>query len=480
MGWGDHHRVVWGASAPGKVLLFGEHAVVYGMTAVAASINLRTTVVASISNKNEKETMDDIVDPYSVAAESEKSISLHLADLEVRLTWPIREIIAAMGMWGTPERLWWSPEQSGMGAPAKVVACDDLLLGILHELVQDQLPAELQNDHALLTCASVFLHLYLHILGCREGEVRVTSQLPTGAGLGSSASFCVALSGALLAPCGILESADQSQVQREESTSEGGQEMHKLWDPALTLVNRWAFEGEKVIHGKPSGVDNNICSRGGMLGFRQGEIMWQVGGQEAGQQLPGSILVTNTGVGRNTSAMVAALRSRIARHPRVMEEILEAANAISAEFMNLVGAYKREGEGAKDGAKGEEQEEEEEEEEGKEGKQGLLSAAEMEVCAEEQDLRRRLPELIEINQKLLECMGVSHPTIEEVCRITAKFGLASKLTGAGGGGCVLSWLPSDISCDLLESIKAELHASGFRCFQTVFGGEGLQLWRGVD
>ena len=40
-------------------------------------------------------------------------------------------------------------------------------------------------------------------------------------------------------------------------------------------------------------------------------------------------------------------------------------------------------------------------------------------------------------------MGVSHPAIEAVCRITADCGLHSKLTGAGGGGCVLTLYSPD-------------------------------------
>jgi mevalonate kinase len=41
-------------------------------------------------------------------------------------------------------------------------------------------------------------------------------------------------------------------------------------------------------------------------------------------------------------------------------------------------------------------------------------------------------------------MGVSHGSIETVLQTTLKYNLVSKLTGAGGGGCVLTLIPSCI------------------------------------
>ena len=49
-----------------------------------------------------------------------------------------------------------------------------------------------------------------------------------------------------------------------------------------------------------------------------------------------------------------------------------------------------------------------------------------------------------MNQHSLNLLGVGHPQIDVVCKVTKEFGLSSKLTGAGGGGCVLTLLPQGV------------------------------------
>jgi len=52
--------------------------------------------------------------------------------------------------------------------------------------------------------------------------------------------------------------------------------------------------------------------------------------------------------------------------------------------------------------------------------------------------------MIDVNHYLLCSLNVSHEKIENIRQITKKYGLHTKITGAGGGGCMLTFVPKGI------------------------------------
>lgn len=60
-----------------------------------------------------------------------------------------------------------------------------------------------------------------------------------------------------------------------------------------------------------------------------------------------------------------------------------------------------------------------------------------------QELTTSPQSLIRDNHGHLVTLGVSHPSLEMIVAATAAepFGLATKLTGAGGGGCAVTLIP---------------------------------------
>ena len=106
------------------------------------------------------------------------------------------------------------------------------------------------------------------------------------AGLGSSAAYSVALVAAMhgwRAHCARGDRAPSALLDARE----------RAW------VNAWAFESERLLHGRPPGVDNAVSAFGGSLAFQEGEVA-PLGATPA---LP--LLLVNTRVPRNTKALVA-------------------------------------------------------------------------------------------------------------------------------------------------------------------------------
>lgn len=96
--------------------------------------------------------------------------------------------------------------------------------------------------------------------------------------------------------------------------------------------------------------------------------------------------------------------------------------------------------------------------------------------------------LVRTNQHLLRAAGVSHPSLDLVCSVVDNVGdgnAATKLTGAGGGGCAMTLLRPDADENLGETIQAALKKScrrspwRFSCLTSTVGGDGV-LWTDAD
>ncbi|KAJ8651693.1 mevalonate kinase [Lichtheimia ornata] len=271
-------------SAPGKVILFGEHAVVHKKLAVAASLGLRTYLDVTENTSGE--------------------CRLKLPDVQVDATWSLSQLDIAVER----ELL---EQQHPSDMPDTLKQQLETLMGETTSVAQKQ-------------AVMAFLYLYILLKNDNKGSnfglvIRARSTLPVGAGLGSSASFSTALATTLLMVFGHLPEAFATSEQK---------------DPAwLETINRYAFKAEQVIHGNPSGVDNAVATFGGALSFRRGEGFSQLEGCKSLR-----LLLTNTKVPRSTSALVAGVGAKKTKYPAVVDPMLDAIDGIS---LRCVEVFKR-------------------------------------------------------------------------------------------------------------------------------------------
>lgn len=263
-------------SAPGKSILMGEHAAVYGHPALVAAIDRRLEVI--------------LTEADTAAGGRAAQVELVLPQIDVHTTVPWSEIHRETHAC----RLAWEAYRSQPTAerfaalasrdPARVVR---LALGEAARVLSEEAGGP----------------------ACR---LTVQSAIPVGAGFGSSAAVAVAVVYAFLA-------------------RHGGQDDD-------TRVARAALEVERRQHGMPSGVDSAAVQRGGLLWAvkrDQGVAVETV--RPRAQAILRDLFLYDTGTPRETTgAVVAAVRARRDAQPEHIERTLSEMAEATREWRRLL------------------------------------------------------------------------------------------------------------------------------------------------
>ena len=177
------------------------------------------------------------------------------------------------------------------------------------------------------------------------------------------------------------------------------------------------------MHGTPSGIDPAISTFGGTLLFQM-----DTGFKPLDVKMDIPLIIGDTGVERSTRVQVEKVRDINERYPRVVEPIMRAAREI------------------------------------------VLKAIE---SLKENSLET-LGDLMNINHALLYGVGVSDESLEWLINAARKAGaLGAKLTGAGGGGCMIALAKNERIPQVVEAIQR----AGGRPFIAKKTDEGVKIER---
>ncbi|KAF2084123.1 mevalonate kinase [Saccharata proteae CBS 121410] len=287
-------------SAPGKVIVYGEHAVVHGKAAIAAAISLRSYLLVTFLSK------------------SRRTVSLQFPDIDLSHAWNIDDLPWA-----------------AFSAPGKKRNYYDLVTTLDPELlealqphiaaVSTTLPEPTRRIHQ--ASATAFLYLFLSLGSHKSPPCVYTlrSTIPIGAGLGSSASIAVCLSAALLLQIRALSGPHPDQPSVESELQ-------------IERINRWAFVGELCIHGNPSGVDNTVSTGGKAVLFKRADYAKPpvVTPLRNFPELP--LLLVNTRQSRSTATEVAKVGALKLAHPEITAHLLDAINDVTESAHRLITA----------------------------------------------------------------------------------------------------------------------------------------------
>jgi len=324
-------------SVPGKVSLFGEHAVVYGEPALVAAIGKRLTV--------------------SVEGRSDRLIKISAMDLQVP--------------------------------------------GVVLTFSEESPELIVETDYGKIVGAVGYVRKAIEIasecLGKRGGvNVTIRSEMPVGAGLGTSAAVAV---GTVAAYALLMEE-----------------------ELPLGEIARLAHQTELAVQGLASPMDTSVATYGGVLYIRPSA-------QQTIEKLPITcplpMVVGYSEREFRTSDLVKKVRALREAYPDIISPTLQSIGRIS------------------------------------ERAKGALASGDLDS----------LGRLMNINHGLLDSLGVSSKSLNDMV-YSARFAgaIGSKMTGGGGGGCMIALCP-----DREVEVSTAIRIVGGVPFRATVSEQGLKV-----
>jgi mevalonate kinase len=300
------------ATSPAKIILFGEHFVVNGNTAISMAIDIPTIVSSETTIK--------------------EGVTITSKNLKLEAHFSFAGAL-----------------QSSAGSNAE------------------------QNLRPVFAAVQSFLDTTTPGI-----KITINSHVPVGMGLGSSAATAVAT-------LASIASLMRKTLQKEQ-------------------IFQAAYALEKIIHGRPSGVDQATVTYGGLIAYRNGRV------ESTFSNLPKSpsLVIGSTRKRRSTAEYVGKVTNLLREHPNEYARISQQAQRISDQAAIAL----------------------------REGRDRTLGA------------------LMDENQNLLEIVGVSSQDLDKLilaARTAGAFG--AKLTGGGGGGCMIALVDNTVSTPVTQAIK---------------------------
>jgi len=192
-------------------------------------------------------------------------------------------------------------------------------------------------------------------------------------------------------------------------------------DTSKKQILKLAIEAEKTIFQNTSGADCTVCTFGGLMEYDKENGFSQI---ESGSDF--HLIIANSNIEHSTELIVSNVRQFKEKNEEKFLDMCQKESKLINHVRNMLKTNDLNG----------------------------------------------LGKCMQDNQKFLEIIGVSNEKLREMIKLVEGKSFGAKITGAGGGGCIIA-LTDESN---LEKIISELKKKNYECFSVKIDFKGLDTF----